>query len=355
MANELVQKHNFELAKGRIQTKLNQVPSSVSLNQFPIDGEIIPFNNHNITGYEANQLLVKPLQETLMKQNTNIKDLFNIANDVYIAIDSLDTEYIAGILAAVRSAETASNQAKQASNQALDASSKALEASQKATTAQTDIKRTIEALQLTVKILNEFKERVSKDFTTLSLVPNQIMAINKNLQSLEQSHESISRATQNVQKASSIINEANHLGDIDAIWDDVEGHKSNLEGLHKQVDGFVAKVNQSTQRIYNDIAALQEYRAQLESHAHLDDIDAIWDDVEGHKSNLEGLHKQVDSFIKETYHTKNVIKKSIDEFVAAQKEKNQQVDKKVKIAYCVGGGSVALSLIHLFLQLLGIL
>ena len=362
MANELIKKHKFEKDKEKIRQNLDSLPSPVTLNSFPTKGSILPCNKHSVTGSEINSSLVEPLQKTLIRQNTSITTLFNIANDVYKALESLDNEYIAGIVAAVKSAEIASEQAKtasskatQASNQALEASSKALEASNKAATAQADIKRTIEALQQTVRILKEFKERTSKDFMTLSLVPDQISAINRKLQSLEQSNKSISRIAQNFQNASSIINGTNHFGDIDAIWNDVEGHKTNIEGLHKQVDDFVTKVDEAILRIYNDIATLQEYRTKLESYAHLGDIDTIWNDVEGHKTNIEGLHKQIDEFIMETHKVEKSTKSSIEEIKSSQQEQDLEVGKKIKIAYGIAGGSVILSLVQLILQLLGVL
>ena len=160
MANELIKKHKFEKDKEKIRQNLDSLPSPVTLNSFPTKGSILPCNKHSVNGSEINSSLVEPLQKTLIRQNTSITTLFNIANDVYKALESLDNEYIAGIVAAIKSAEIASEQAKtasskatQASNQALEASSKALEASNKAATAQADIKRTIEALQQTVRIL----------------------------------------------------------------------------------------------------------------------------------------------------------------------------------------------------------
>ena len=174
MANEIVKPHKFEVSKNKIHSLSTSV-SNVSLQKFPTEGSIFPWNDHNITGDEANTLLVSPLQSALISQNTSIRSLFNIADEVYNALESLDKEYIQGIIAAVKSAEIASDQAKAAStkantasNQALEASRKALDASTKATTAQADIKRTIEALQTTVKILKEFKEKVTKDLSSIA-------------------------------------------------------------------------------------------------------------------------------------------------------------------------------------------
>ena len=86
MANEIIKPHRFEDAKNKIQTLAHNVPSTVSLNKFPTEGTIFPWNNHNITGSEANKLLVSPLQSALIAQNNNIRSLFNIADEVYKAL-----------------------------------------------------------------------------------------------------------------------------------------------------------------------------------------------------------------------------------------------------------------------------
>ena len=49
-------------------------------------------------------------------------------------------------------------------------------------------------------------------------------------------------------------------------------------------------MNSATKQIISDVTALQNYRALLETYSHLNDIDTIWSDVEGHKTNLSGLH-----------------------------------------------------------------
>ena len=153
MENEIIiQNSNFELAKNRILSAYKEVPSKVHLDQFRTKGTIFPCNNHNITGDEANQLLVSPLQKTLISQNESIKVLFKIANDIYEALDSLDKEYIAGIVGAVNAAKKASDQALQASEQAK--------------MAQDDIKITIMALQQTVSTLKEFKDDISHKLDT---------------------------------------------------------------------------------------------------------------------------------------------------------------------------------------------
>lgn len=103
MANEIIKPHKFEVAKNNIYSQSKTVPY-VSLKNFPTEGSIFSWNDHNITGEEANRLLVSPLQNTLIAQKSAIRSLFSIAKEVYQALESLDKEYIQGIIAAVKSA-----------------------------------------------------------------------------------------------------------------------------------------------------------------------------------------------------------------------------------------------------------
>ena len=362
MANDITQKHNFELAKGRILSASKNVPSTVSLNRFATEGSIFSWNDHNITGKEANSLLVTPLQQILISQNGGIKELFNIAKDVYNALDSLDNEYIAGIVGVVRAAElasneaeTASSQAKQASEQALDASKEALNASKKAKVAQADIKRTIEALQKTVSILKNFKDDVTIKLKTLNAIPTRIDNIDSQIKKIEQSYKSVIQATKDIQSVRYTLNSISHLKDIDTIWKDVEGHKANLAVFHQQVDTFIEKVNQTTERINNDIAALQQYRTVLESYQHLGDVDAIWNDVEGHKIDIGKIQEKLDSFITEVRITTDEIKESIKKQEKVNSDAHFRFEIRIKTAYYIGGSAVGLSLVNYLLQILGIL
>ena len=361
MANEIIKPHKFEVSKNKIHSLSTSV-SNVSLQKFPTEGSIFPWNDHNITGDEANTLIVSPLQSALISQNTSIRSLFNIADEVYNALESLDKEYIQGIIAAVKSAEIASDQAKAAStkantasNQALEASRKALDASTKATTAQADIKRTIEALQTTVRILKEFKEKVTKDLSSIASLNTRITSVNSKIQDVENKISDVADSTKKIKDFRALLESYQHLGDIDAIWSDVEGHKTNLASFHQQVDAFVEKVNQATARIDGDIEVLKQYRTLLESYQHLGDVDAIWSDVESHKTNLAGFHEQVDDFISEVHFLQKEIKDSIIKLEEVNTTAHSKYEKRIKIAYYIGGGAIGISLTNFILQLLGIL
>lgn len=279
MTNDIIKPHKFEVAKNKIQKLAHNVPSTVSMERFQTEGSIFSWNNHNITGEEANRLLVSPLQSTLIAQNENIRSLFNIADEVYKALESLDKEYISGIITSVEAAKMASNQAKaasskaeQASLQALDASQKALEASISANNAQTDIKKTIEGLKMTIQILKEFKEKVTLELAEISPLNKLTNSIKNRVQNIEQEEiktrgkvqllenniQSIDSKIIVISELSKVIKSILHLSDVDAIWNDVQAHKAELVEFHQQVDTFIDEVNKTTNRIHNDIAILQQ-------------------------------------------------------------------------------------------------
>ena len=139
------------------------------------------------------------------------------------------------------------------------------------------------------------------------------------------------------------------------MWNDVEEHKTNLEDFHKQVDAFVEKVNQATSRIDTDIEDLKQYRTMLETYQHLGDVDAMWNDVEEHKTNLEDFHKQVDDFIRKTRSEHARIYDLIHQMEADNDFTRKQYNKKIKIAYWISGSAAGLTIINYILQIIGIL
>ena len=349
MSNDLVKNNKFKATKRSLVNLKQGAPSGINLPQFPTSGEIFRFTKHNVTGQEANDNLVKPLQTTIITLNTYISNLLSFIDDIYGLIDWLDNEYTKGI-------ETAVNAAKESSSQALKASQKAQKASEKASKAQEDIKRTIAALQLTVEKLKVFKDvttkrigELSKDVVTdLDQLHHQLDDINKEIGEVS---KQFSDDIAGLQEYKSQLEAYEHLGDVDAMWNDVESHKKNLAELHQKVDGFIKEISHAAGRISEDISALQQYRTTLESYSHLGDIDAMWNDVEGNKKNLSELNqqqKEVRKAITDISDRINVSEQTI-------KERDIRVDKKIKIAYGIAGGSLALTIIQLVLQLLGIL
>ncbi|OUO18234.1 hypothetical protein B5F90_10455 [Alistipes sp. An31A] len=178
MKNQQIQAHQFELAKCKIKDTSNKV-TDVSLSPFETKGKFLgSWSNHNITGKEMNDF-VKTLQKTFIEINNNTRTTYNFIGEVYSAFDALDKEYIQGILTAIESSKKASDQARKASDQALRA--------------QIDINQTVEALQLTVKSLLEFKKTMSNNLTIIRNSLIQITSLedcNQDIPNIKTSNDS---------------------------------------------------------------------------------------------------------------------------------------------------------------------
>lgn len=78
--------------------------------------------------------------------------------------------------------------------------------------------------------------------------------------------------------------------------------------------------------------------------------------VEIHQAKLSELHDQIDKLAEETNKKGSAkLYVIIEELAKSQENKNKLIVKKLKIAYGIGGGAVAFSIVQLILQLMGIL
>ena len=347
MAQEIIAPHTFEVAKDKILSLSKSVPN-VSLQEFQTEGSIFSWNDHKVTGDEVNTLLVSPLQSTLIDINKTIRSLFDIADEVYKALESLDKEYIQGIVVAVKSAETASDQAKVASSQALDASKKAIQA-------QADIKETIEALRVTVNRLKEFKEQATAELSSISTLKTEMTSANNRITALDNKISDVADAAKEVKSIRPYFSNLTHIKDVDRMWSDLKSARENVQKLTSTLTPFISRVNQITTRIDGDIAALKQYRALLESYKHLGEVDAIWSDVEGHKTDLLDLKDKLNAFIKEIHSELERVNGLIHQMEESNNLVRLQYDKKLRTAYWIGGSAVGLSVINYILQIVGVL
>ena len=376
MDKTLIKRHNFEVSKENIETFSKNLPSNPAFDIVEVDGGLFGWGDHKVTGTEMNNFIGK-VQDKLISVNSYLRSIISEFEEVYKAFDYLDGEYINGIIGSIESAEEASKQALKA---------------------QSDIQNTVENLKKTVLGLVNLKNSVERIENTInSLSANQLSyedvakKLDKNYKigqigSIISSNEGLkSKVKQVTDNLSSILSELNklknlhqivqnqnrrnelldnlyknitsnaHYRDIDAIWNDVEGHKANLADFHHQVDSFIEKANQTTERINNDITALQQYRTLLETYQHLGDIDAIWNDVESHKTSITKMQDQMNHLISEVHTTTNEIKESIKSLEKANTDAHLQYERKIKAAYYISGSAIGLSIINYLLQILGII
>ena len=141
----VVKKRKFDDALAKIKKASEENKNLPELAHFEEKGGLLSLFPKNVTGAQMNEF-TSQLQANLIVLNEKVNNAYKQFNDVYAAFESLDKEYIAGIISAF--------------NQAV-------EATKKAEDAQKEINKTVEQLQLTIEKMREFNKMVSLEFSRL--------------------------------------------------------------------------------------------------------------------------------------------------------------------------------------------
>ena len=141
----VVKKQKFDVSIKNIE-KLQQINRQLpEISAF--QEKAGPFNlfSHRVTGEEMN-VFGSEIQDNFLIVNNKLNQFYKQFIEIYNAFESLDKEYIAGIVGAF--------------NQAI-------EATKKAEDAQKDINKTVELLKTTVEKIKEFNTKVSYELTLI--------------------------------------------------------------------------------------------------------------------------------------------------------------------------------------------
>lgn len=364
----VIQTHDFEQAKNQIKEFANNTPEMREFEKFRESEGLFNRFNHKVTGNELNNF-VATVQKYLIGFNNRNKDFIGVFGQVYNAFEYLDKEYIQGILISVKSAEKASEEAKDA---------------------QYDIKRTIDALQITITALKTFKEEVkaykhlddidvmwkeAKDSTTC------IKAVSKKL---EDTSSELSKKINTVEQFKNRIEKYKHIHDIDSIWDDVKA-------VNKKLDSYSDKLEKMIAKLSGDVDLLLQFQNKVNGCQHLNDIDKVLDDVQSLKSDLKTFIEKVEkdefliSSISKDIAVLNDLKENLDECthlgdidelwdyshglgdeltkatesiceLADKYEiENKALSHRLRVSYAIAGGALFIAVLQFILNLVGII
>lgn len=165
MENRVVEIHEFNEAKEKINRFSENIPSYVQLTKTKIDGGLFGLFDHKVTGEELNKL-VSDIQEKFIQNNQSIRDIICEFKEIYNAFEALDKDYIAGILVS------------------LD----------KVDKAQKDVDRTIDAIQQTIDALKKYKSQTIVE----------ISEINSKLDTMEHLYQQVTNAILQYKKQTDI-------------------------------------------------------------------------------------------------------------------------------------------------------
>lgn len=131
---------DFHKNKDQLKLFSGKLPRKAELPTVAEEGSFFPFNDHDVTGAELNEVTEK-IQSIMIAQNKVIIRTIKEFNTIYDTFNALDKEYIQGILISLKAAEKANDEVKSSQN---------------------DITQIIEQQKQLIQVLKKFKDKIEK-------------------------------------------------------------------------------------------------------------------------------------------------------------------------------------------------
>lgn len=344
MNDVVIKKHNFDVAKQKI--KDFSLIKTDDIKFLKIEEKAFFLFDHRVTGEELNEVIIQ-IQDYFQKYNDLNIEFIQQFGEVYKAFESLDKDYIDGILTAVKSAE-------KASMQAIDA--------------QKDINKTIEIQKKTIAVLSNFKEELEK------------IKYLGNVDYIWENQERIERKLQNLASFDEELKQIN-IQQIEEIYLLKENYQElkqvdlrNMEEIYSLKDNYQT-IQLIMNQIKNDIIehtnaieSTQKKINALYEMDHIQDVDKMWKDIDENKLVVEMIKSELNQTKEKTYdelvNLQNELKETKQELLKTEKnienqkeihEKQiQDLTKKNKNGLFISGFSIVFVIIVFILNLVGI-
>lgn len=386
---------SFENAKKQLQTFSTRNEGDFGISKVETDGGFLYLGNHKVTGTELNKI-TSQVQDYLIKINAFSKDVVKEIGHVYVALESLDKEYIPAIMTAVKGAEIASNQAKTASEHAR--------------VAQEDIKDTIQKQKRIVGVLEKHKEKLDKlkhldnideiwkeskeleksmsDFQKkFAEAKAQLSNFEKSIKSLQSFANSIldyehleeiddmwERLNSTGEQLDSVLSQISsldeaidsilhiaHINDLDSIWNELENKKNEVVSLNENI----SLQKKELDSVKSEIQTLLRFKQTLEMQQHILDVDKSWTDLQIAKENINETNTRIQEN-KKLIESLGIENKEQSEMIQELKivleqsklryeEDSKVFRKRLTLAYIVSGGAVFMTVLQLVLNIIGVM
>ena len=345
--NELLkEKTKFENQKNKLRKFSNNIPSSVNLPNSKTESGLFGWFNHKVTGDQFNNLTNK-IQTYLKATNSQVIKIIREFHEVYNTFETLDKEYLNKIIASVKAVEIVSNQAKTASNKANNNSN--------------DIKKIIEVQKITIDKLVQFKDKfesvhqIDDKWNYIKKLKEQINSIQENLiLNKRQTDEQITLQEQNTIKQKEVIIELldNISSNISTKINSISQTQTEQnQNLNREIKSVQNNFNENKRRIDEQIT-LQEQNAIKQKEVIIELLDNLSSDISTKINSVsqtqteqnQSLNREIKSIHSDIASIKNKIK--IQE---------RQLSKKIIIAFILVGIFGSISVIHIILNIFGVL
>lgn len=100
----IIKEHDFQEAKNSLKKYIEQSLKEIELSKVPNDGGLFNLWDHKVTGTELNNITLQ-ISNYISNLNDLIQNIINEFEQVYKAFESLDKDYISGIVASIKAIE----------------------------------------------------------------------------------------------------------------------------------------------------------------------------------------------------------------------------------------------------------
>lgn len=325
MNEMLIKRHSFDLAKNRLKEFSERTEAELEIDKVETDGGFLGLGDHKVTGYELNRRL-ETIQGHFIAVNTTNNKVIKEFREIYNALDALDRDYIASIIANVKAIEKTSNDVRVQQGTLKQHHEKLASQQSKLDAHQVEIEKNVANISKVVAALKVFKEKLEsyKHLSDIDKIWNdcqkwhqEISALSGHISdAIEESSSSNAKAINDVKallkdtddkagklaeslseqicridEISAFISELQnmaHLKDIDDMWDTLINALSSLKELTSELETVKRDISLQKQ----DIAKVLTFVDRVSQYEHLQDVDAMWSDIESHSKKLEALDEQ---------------------------------------------------------------
>ena len=281
----MVKKHNFTKSIQQIEEFGKMATKEIEITPVQTEGTFIPFNDHNVTGDELNDVITE-IQEHLIEVNKlQIKFVREFSN-VYDAFNYLDKDYIDAINNNIHSIGVVSKQALTASKQANEAAIQAQMANKNVEAAVDTQKKIVDTLCIFKADIDKIKHiwNIDEIWENTEDAREKINKLGDELKKLHgvvdatalQTENSYNRIQEQLNNLSADINQAFALGE-----------QANEAAIQAQMANKNVEEAVDTQKKIVDTLCI--FKADIDKIKHIWNIDEIWENTEDAREKINKL------------------------------------------------------------------
>lgn len=192
MENVKINRHNFENAKREIKDFSEKLPSNPYFERVQTDVFLGLFD-HNVTGEELNEFIGR-VQNHFISTYEVLRKTVKEFKSIYNALDSLDNDYIKGILISLDTATEASQQAldnQRDINRTIEALKKSVEALYSLRTVTTAQQEQIDQLLSNKNVITELINKLNKSIAEIDVFKEKMKDTNERLNLISQDTKNV--------------------------------------------------------------------------------------------------------------------------------------------------------------------